>query len=100
MDIGNVRFIMTVVWGILGVIGGLIGLARIKIGSVICIVIGLIATLGMFIPIYTYMMDLGYGYQLPITITLNSSFIIVDPILILLGGILGFVIKEKERIQE
>ncbi|MHA2127073.1 MAG: hypothetical protein ACW99E_17390 [Promethearchaeota archaeon] len=68
--------IMAIVFGIIGLLGGLVSLTGRMIGNYIAIVIGLIAIIG----------------------TVNTLFVAslyFEPILILVGGVLGVFIKEN-----
>ncbi|MHA2288181.1 MAG: hypothetical protein ACXABG_05290 [Promethearchaeota archaeon] len=67
--------IMAVIFGIVGLLGGLVAAISKPIGNYIAIVIGLIATIG--------------------TIMLFVVSFYIEPILILVGGVLGVVMKEK-----
>ena len=49
------------------------------------LIIGIIATVGMFIPIGTYTL-----FETE-TVFLNRNMYVIDPILLLLGGILGII---------
>ncbi len=70
--------IMAVVFGIVGLCGGLVAAISEPIGNYIAIVIGLIAIIG--------------------TIMLFVTSFYFEPILVLVGGVLGVVIKEEWRI--
>ena len=50
----NVSAILTLVWGLLGLIGAILAFLGKKIGVYLMLIFGLIATVGMFIPIGTY----------------------------------------------
>ncbi|NHJ20092.1 MAG: hypothetical protein EAX91_04040, partial [Candidatus Lokiarchaeota archaeon] len=60
-----------------------------RFGVYFMLIFGIIATAGMFIPIGSYLMA-----YIPNTVFLNFSWYIVDPIILLLGGILGVAFKE------
>lgn len=83
------HIILTAVWGLLGLVGAIMALVGKKIGVYLMLIFGLVATVGMFLPIGTI------SFIIPIPITMNASLFIVDPILLLLGGILGLVLKEE-----
>ncbi|MHA2181370.1 MAG: hypothetical protein ACXAAH_08095 [Promethearchaeota archaeon] len=71
-----IPFIMAIIFGLLGILGGIVGLMGNMKGNYIAIIIGFVTTIGMFVPFFIY------------------SFIFIDPILILIGGILGVLIEE------
>ena len=85
----TVRAILTVVWALIGLIGAILALTGKKIGAILMLIFGLIATVGMFIPIGS--MTIGF---VTIPVTMNYNMFFVDPILLLLGGILGLALKE------
>ena len=85
----NVSAILTLVWGLLGLIGAILAFLGKKIGVYLMLIFGLIATVGMFIPIGTYTILL-----VSIPVNMNTSMFFVDPILLMLGGILGLALKE------
>ena len=87
----TINSIMTLTWGILGLLGAIFAMQGKKFGVYLMLVIGMISTVGLFIPIATYTM-----LSIPLSISLNGSFLFVDPILLLLGGILGLTLKAKE----
>ena len=86
----TINSIMTLTWGILGLLGAIFAMQGKKFGVYLMLVIGIISVVGMFIPIATYTLIL------PFSIPLNGSFLFVDPFLLLVGGILGLTLKEKE----
>jgi len=67
---------MTLIFGILGILAGCAAAIGKEKANYAAIIIGLITTIGMFIPLFV--VSLAY----------------IDPILILIGGVLGIVIKE------
>jgi hypothetical protein len=85
----TVSAVLTLVWSLLGLIGAILSLMGKKFGGFLMLICGTIATIGMFIPIGTYTI-LSVEY----TVFLNSHFLFVDPILLLLGGVLGLVFRE------
>jgi len=74
-------FVMSLLLGILALVGAFMAITGKKAGNYLTLIAGLVGTVGMFIPLY-------YVVMLVIT------FIFIDPILILIGGILGVLIKE------
>jgi len=79
--------VLTLVWGLLGLIGAILAFTGKKIGVYLMLIFGLIATVGMFVPIGSYTIIIS------IPINMNSSMFFVDPVLLLLGGILGLALK-------
>ena len=84
------QMILTIVLGLLGLIGAILAFVGKKIGVYLMLISGLVATIGMFIPMGTILIIV-----IPIPVTLNSSLFFVDPILLLLGGIFGLLLKEE-----
>ena len=80
---------LTIVWGMLGLFGAIIALFGKRFGVYFMLIFGIIATAGMFIPIGSYLMAF-----IPNTVFLNTSWYLADPIILLLGGILGVAFKE------
>lgn len=66
-----------------------------KAGREILLIVGIVGIIASFIPIYFY--DQGYGYIQ--TFFLGGTFVYIDLVLILVGGILGYALtgKEEER---
>jgi hypothetical protein len=71
---------LTLVLGILGILGGILLCLDKKIGAYLAIIGGGLTFLGLFIQIGTFI-------HTPITLT--DSFIYIEPLLILIGGCLG-----------
>ncbi|UCC20911.1 MAG: hypothetical protein JSV62_06425 [Promethearchaeota archaeon] len=74
-------FVLPIILGIVGIAGAVLVIVNRKLGNIIAIIAGLIAIIGMFVPIlvvYPLVMSLFY----------------IDPFLILIGGIIGIVISE------
>lgn len=86
---------MTLVWGIFGLVGAILAMQGKKIGVWLMLVFGIIASVGLFIPIATYSI-----LTIQFSINLNGSFLFVDPFLLLLGGILGLTLKEEALKEE
>lgn len=78
-------FVMPLILGIFGLLGAILAMIGKKYGNYITIIIGLVAVIGMFIPVYTILF-------LSIPLVLTLAFI--DPFLVLIGGALGVAIKE------
>lgn len=86
----TVSAILTLVWGLLGLVGAILAFTGKKMGVYLMLIAGGIATVGMFIPIGTYTI-----LFVTIAVNMNSSMFFVDPILLLLGGILGLALKDE-----
>lgn len=74
-------FVLPIILGVLGITSAVLVIIDKKFGNYIVIIVGLVAVIGLFIPIliiYPLVMSLFY----------------IDPFLILIGGIIGLVIKE------
>jgi len=85
----TISSIGTLIFGIIGISGVVLGFLRLRIGFILLCLVGLITVLGGFIPIHPPE-HLGYGLWLP-SIPLSSSLLRTDPFFILLGGILGVI---------
>ena len=83
-----IGFICTIVWGALGIIGGIIALLNKKSGSFLALGGGILGLVGALIPLGTNIAIT----QIPITLT--GSLYFLDPIFLILGGILGLTIKK------
>ena len=77
-----VRVACTALWGILGIIGAILGFIGKKFGGILALLGGILGIAGWFIPLGT--ITLG----IPVLVSLSASFLFVDPILMLVGGIL------------
>jgi len=86
----TVSAILTVVWGLLGLVGAILAFTGKKMGVYLMLIAGGIATVGMFIPIGTYTITI-----IPMAVNMNSHMFFVDPILLLVGGILGLALKDE-----
>ncbi len=82
------RFILTLLWGVLGIIGGILALMGKKFGSILALIGGILGIAGMFIPLGTITVVIS------VPVSLSSSFLFVDAALMLVGGILGLALKE------
>lgn len=71
-----VPLVMALIFGLIAMLGAILAMTGKSKGNYITAIIGIITTIGMFIPLFV--ISLAY----------------IDPILILIGGILGIVIKE------
>src|SRR5271157_337932 len=85
-----VTFIMTLAWGILAIIGGDLGWKGRKSGVILCLIVGILAIVGQFITISAAQIISYQGTQNTIPAApLSTSLYYFDPILVLLGGIIG-----------
>lgn len=87
-DLMYLRFILTLLWGVLGIVGGILAIFGKKFGSILALIGGIIGIAGMFIPLGTI------TFIVPVPVSMSSSFMFVDPTLMLIGGILGLALKE------
>ncbi|MFW9822094.1 MAG: hypothetical protein ACFFE4_04120 [Candidatus Thorarchaeota archaeon] len=76
-----VTFVLPIILGAVGTVGTILTIIDKKNCKYIILVIGLVAVIGLFIPILTLY-------------PLVMSFLYIDPFLILIGGILSVVIRE------
>ncbi len=77
-----VTFVLPIILGLIGIAGAVLTIIQKKFTNYVIIIVGLIAVIGIFIPIF-------------FTFPLVMSFIYIDPFLILIGGILSVVIQEE-----
>ena len=83
-----IGFVCTLVWGAMGIIGGIIAIFGKKFGSILALNAGILGLVGALIPL---------GTNIAVTqiqITLTGSFFLLDPILTIFGGILGLTLKK------
>lgn len=83
-----IGFVCTIIWGALGIIGGIFAIFGKKFGSIIALHAGILGLIGALIPLGTNIAVT----QIPITLT--GSFFLLDPFLTILGGILGLTLKK------
>jgi hypothetical protein len=86
----TIRFIATLVCAILGLLGAILALLGKKLGAIILLIFGAITILGSFLP----MAILNIGLA-TIPITLIYPFFYIESILMLVGGILGLVLRAE-----
>ncbi|MCJ7650261.1 MAG: hypothetical protein MUP85_16755 [Candidatus Lokiarchaeota archaeon] len=82
------RSILTFLWALLGIIGGIILIVGKNIGGFLALIGGILGIAGNFIIVGTLTI-----YE-SIPIPLSTSFLLIDPILIALGGLLGLIMKK------
>ena len=83
-----IGFVCTIVWGALGIIGGIIAIFYKKVGSIIALNGGILGLVGALIPLGTNIAVT----QIPITLT--GSFFFLDAFLMIFGGILGLTLEK------
>jgi len=82
------RSILTFLWAFLGIIGGIILIVGKKIGGILALIGGALGIAGNFIIVGTLTLTTS------VPIPMSTSFLLVDPILIALGGLLGLIVKK------
>lgn len=80
--IAVLSFVMSIILGVLALVGAFMAITGKKQGNYLTLIAGLVGTIGMFIPLTIVGPMFVY------------TFIFVDPILVLIGGILGVLLKE------
>ena len=75
-----------------GISGTVLVFRDYSFGYIFLLVAGALGVIGTFIPIHSY----DAGYTIYITY-LSNSFIYIDLVLMVLGGILGFVLADKKE---
>lgn len=83
-----IGFVSTIVWGVMGIIGGIFAIFGKKFGSILALNAGILGFIGALIPLGTNIAVT----QIPITLT--GSFFFLDPILTISGGLLGLTLKK------
>ena len=82
-----VRFTLTLLWGILGIIGAIIAFTGKKLGSFLALIGGILGSVGFYVPLGT--ITIGT----PIPVFLSASFFLVDTVIMVIGGLLGLILK-------
>ncbi|MHA2390472.1 MAG: hypothetical protein ACXAEX_00745 [Promethearchaeota archaeon] len=87
----TLSFLITFLWGIIAIIGIILEVFGKKFGRFFCLLAGILAVVGQYIPIgrYTY----GYGYYY--TIYLSVSLMQFEPYLILIGALISVASKDE-----
>ncbi len=83
-----VSLLVTLALGAIGLVGAILSFKDIKAGNILMIAAGTVATIGLFIPISTGTYSI-YSFVIPLT----TSLFYADPIILMVGGILGLAIK-------
>lgn len=86
-----VRFGLTLLWGVLGLIGGIISITGKKFGAILALIGGFMGFVGTIPTIYTTLGTITIIAPEPVS--LSASFLFVDPILVLVGGILVLALR-------
>jgi hypothetical protein len=86
--------LVTLVLSAFGVAGSVLVFRDHFWGYIFLIAAGIVGIIGSFIPIYSYYV--GYGYF--IYNYLNNTALYTDLALMVVGGILGFGLKEKREV--
>jgi hypothetical protein len=90
-----VSYAFTIAWGILAVISTLLDAKGMKIGKILLLIVGIVAVVGLYIPIAPKTIKYSDGFSQNFgIISLSTSFILVDPFLILVGGIFNLNLIE------
>jgi hypothetical protein len=83
-----ISILVTTSWTALGISGAYLGLRDKKVGNILLIIAGGGGLVGGFTPISIYTIDSFFiGY-----IFLNATLMSIDPVLMLIGGILGMAL--------
>ncbi|MBN1801165.1 MAG: hypothetical protein JW891_06630 [Candidatus Lokiarchaeota archaeon] len=85
------NLIMTLVLGILALVGAIVAFKKGLPGGIILLIAGGVALVGAFIPVGV--LDLTAAGGSTMALTFNSTLFFVDPILCILGGILAIALK-------
>lgn len=91
-----IHLIVTLFWGSLAIVGSVMVLRGNNKGYRFCMISGIGGISGTFIPIFLY--DTSFGIIQFIYLSGTGNF--TDIILILLGAILGYALKEQEVRRE
>jgi len=93
-----VRMGITLFLGIGGIIASILSFRYRLVGGVICIILGMITIIGWFIPIgFIDLSSISAGIA---TVTMNGAGLVIDPFLIIIGGILCIVMRTKLKTDE
>lgn len=86
-----ISILVTITWIALGISGAYLGLRDKKVGNILLIFAGAGSLVGGLTPISIYTIDSFYiGY-----IFLNATLMSIDPILMLIGGILAMALRPR-----
>jgi len=87
---------VTIAISAFGLFGSILVFRDNNIGYTILLVAGIAGIIGTYTPIYNYVTEWGYIG----TSYLSNTFLYVDLVLMLVGGILGFALAEKKERKE
>ena len=97
----NIMFLVSILFGIIGIVGAIIGLAGKNFGNWILLGVGIFTIIGSFIMLVpAERIDITGGYVYFPAIPLVGSVLITDPYLITIGGILGVVSGKSQKSDE
>jgi len=91
---------LTFLWGGIGILGAVFAMHGKRYAGFLLLAVGFISILGLFVirigePV---LVDLGGGYYLQLRpIPLSGCLIIIDPFLVLTGGVLTFLVKGENQ---
>ena len=85
------RFMFTLLWGVLAIIGGILAIYDYYIGNYLALIGGILVIVGMTIPIGT--ITITYSYS----ISLSGSLGLMDSIFMIIGGMIGLAVNRYPR---
>jgi len=91
-----IHLIVTLFWSSLAIVGSVMVLRSNNIGYKFCMISGIGGIAGTFIPIFIY--DTGFGFNQLFYLSGTGNF--TDIVLILLGAILIYALREEEVRRE
>lgn len=91
-----IHLIVTLLWSCLAILGSEMVLRGNNKGYKFCMISGICGIAGTFIPIFFY--DIGFGGIQFLSLSGTGNF--TDLVLILLGAILGYALREEEVRRE
>ena len=84
-------FLFTFLWGLIALIGVIFEVSGDKFGRFFCLIVGILAIAGQYIPIGRQQYDWNDYY----TIYLSISFMQFEPFMILIGSLISFASKDE-----
>jgi hypothetical protein len=85
------RFMFTLLWGVLAIIGGILAIYDYYIGNYLALIGGILVIVGMTIAIGT--ITITYSYS----ISLSGSLGLMDSIFMIIGGMIGLAVNRYPR---
>lgn len=85
------RFMFTLLWGVLAIIGGILAIYDYYIGNYLALIGGILVIVGMTISIGT--ITITYSYS----ISLSGSLGLMDSIFMIIGGMIGLAVNRYPR---